>query len=44
MLSNYCNNFTNFYGIKIGNVDKLVPDLGNETKFVFYYRNLHIQE
>ena len=42
MLSNYCNNFTNFYGIKIGNVNKLVPDLRNKTKYVFYFRNLQI--
>ena len=40
MLSNYCNNFKNFYEIKISNVNKLVPDLRNKTKYVFYYRNL----
>ena len=29
MLSNYCNNIANEYGIKIGNANKLVSNSGN---------------
>ena len=39
MLSNYCFS-TNEYGIKIGGVNKLVPNLGNKSKYVVHYRNL----
>ena len=42
MLSNYCGNIANDYGIKIGNVNKLVPNLGNKSKYVLYYRNLQL--
>ena len=40
MLSNYCSNIANDYGTKIGGVDKLVPNLGNKSKYVLHYRNL----
>ena len=40
MLSNYCSNIANEYGIKIGGVNKLVPNLGNKSKYVVHYRNL----
>ena len=30
MLSNYCSNIENEYGIKIGGVNKLVPNLGSK--------------
>ena len=39
MLSNYCSNFANEYGIKIGGVNKLVPNLGNKSKYVLHYKN-----
>ena len=42
MLSNYCSNIANEYGIKIGGVNKLVPNLGNKSKYVVHYRNLHL--
>ena len=32
MLSKYCSNIANEYGIKIGVVNKLVPNLGNKIK------------
>ena len=42
MLSNYCSNIANEYGIKIGGVNKLVPNLGNKSKYVVHYRNLSV--
>ena len=42
MLSNYCLNIANEYGIKIGGVNKLVPNLGNKSKHVVHYRNLQL--
>ena len=40
MLSKYCSNIANKYGIKIGGVNKLVPNLGSKSKYVVHYRNL----
>ena len=42
MLSKYCFNIAEEYGIKIGGVNKLVPNLGNKSKFVVHYRNLQL--
>ena len=39
MLSNYCSNIANEYGIQIGSVNKLVPNLGNKSIYVFHYKN-----
>ena len=39
MLSKYCSNIANKYGIKIEGVNKLVPNLGNKSKYVLHYRN-----
>ena len=39
-LSNYCSNIANKYDIQIGGVNKLVPNLGNKSKYVLHYRNL----
>ena len=30
------------YGIKIGRVNKLVPNLGNKSKYLFHYKNLQL--
>ena len=42
MLSKYCFNIANKYRIKIGGVNKLVPNLGNKSIYVVYYRNLQL--
>ena len=38
MLSKYCSDIANKYGIKVGGVNKLVPNLGNKTKYIVHYR------
>ena len=40
--SNCCSNIANKYGIKIGHVKTLVPNLGNKSKYVFHYKNLQL--
>ena len=42
MLSKYCFNIANKYGVKTGRVNKLVPDLGNTSKYVVQYRNIQL--
>ena len=42
MLFTYCKNITNEYDIKVGDVKKLIPNLSNKTKCVFYYKNLQM--
>ena len=42
MLSKYCSDIADEYGIKIGGVNKLVPNLGNKSKYVVHYRNLQL--
>ena len=40
--SNYYCNISNEYRIKIGVVNKLVPHLGNKSKYVLHYKNLQL--
>ena len=40
LLSDYCKNIADKYGTKVGNVKRLIPNLGNKTNYVVYYRNL----
>ena len=40
IFSKYCSNIANKYGIKIGGVNKLVPNLGNKSTYVVHYGNL----
>ena len=42
MLSKYCSNIANKYNIKIGSVNKLVPNLSNKRKYVLHYRKLQL--
>ena len=42
MLSNYCKKIANKYEIKVGDVKKLIPNLGNKTNYVVHYRNLQL--
>ena len=40
MLSNYCKKIADKYEIKVGDVKKLISNLGNKTNYVLHYRNL----
>ena len=40
MLSDYCKKIADKYEIKVGDVKKLIPNLGNKTNYVLHYRNL----
>ena len=30
------------YGLKVGDVEKLIPNFGNKTKYVLHYRNTQL--
>ena len=40
MLSDYRKKIADEYGIKVGDVMKLIPNLDNQTNYVLHYRNL----
>ena len=42
MLSNYCKKIADKYGIKVGDIKKVVPNLGSKTKYIVHYRNLQL--
>ena len=42
ILLNYCKKIAGKYGIKVGDVMKLIPNLGNKTNYVLHYRNLQL--
>ena len=42
ILSNYCFNIASEYGIKTGELNELVPNLGKKSKYVVHYRNLQL--
>ena len=42
MLSKYCKQIADKYEIKVSDVKKLIPNLGNKTNYVVHYRNLQL--
>ena len=42
MLTKYFKKSAGKYGIKVGEVKTLIPNLGNKTKYVLHYRNLQL--
>ena len=42
MLSNYCKKIADKYEIKVGDVEKLIRNLGDKTNYVLHYRNLQL--
>ena len=42
LLLKYCSDIAKKYGIKVGGVNKLVPNLGNKNKYIVYYRNFQL--
>ena len=42
MLSKYCKKIADKYEIEVGDVTKLIPNLGNKTNHVVRYRNLQL--
>ena len=42
MLSKYCKKIADKYKIKVTDVKKLIPNLGNKTKYVLHYKNFQL--
>ena len=42
MLSKYCKKIADKYEIKVGDVKKIIPNLGNKTNYVVHYRNFQL--
>ena len=42
MLSNYCKKIGDKHEMKVGDVKKLIPNLGNKTNYLVHYRNLQL--
>ena len=43
MLSDYCRKkIADKYGINVGDVKKIVPNLGDKIKYIVHYRNLQL--
>ena len=38
MLSDYCKKIADEYGIKVGDIMKLIPNLGDKTNYALHYR------
>ena len=42
MLSDYCKKIADEYGIKVGDFEKLITNLGDKTNYMLHYRNLQL--
>ena len=42
ILSNYCKSIADKYEIKVGDAKKVIPNLGNKTKYVVHYKNFEL--
>ena len=42
VLSKYCKKIAHKYKIKVGDVKKLIPNLGNKINYVVHYKNLQL--
>ena len=42
MLSNYCKKIADKYEIKVGDVKKIIPNLGKKNNYVVHYKNLQL--
>ena len=42
MLSRYWHNISNKYDFEIGGVNKLIQTLGQKSKYILHYKNLHL--
>ena len=42
MLSDCCEKLADEYEIRVGDVKKLIPNLGNKTIYVLRYKNLQL--
>ena len=42
MLLDYCKEIAGKYGIKVGDVKTLIPNLSNKTKYVLHYKDLQL--
>ena len=42
MSSDYCKKIVDKYEIKVSDVKKLIPNLGDKTNYVVHYRNLQL--
>ena len=42
MLSRYCSDIAKKYGIKAGEINKLIPNLRNKINYVVHYKNLQL--
>ena len=42
ILSNYCKKIADEHRIKVGDVKKLIPNLGSKTNYVLHYRDLQL--
>ena len=42
MLPDYCKKCADEYEIKVGDVKKSIPNLGNKNNYVLHYKNLQL--